>query len=271
MYKKEIRKKEQAFTYYEYGAGNEQTLLFLPGYADSALMYEKLGKSLAKRYKVIALDLPMIHDAEKINTLEGLTNFVKDFVEQVNIRNFTIAGFSSCGMVAINYTYYNSERVKELILLNSVPRFILSRPLRKIYLKLKPILISKAFLLFYSKLNTTKLVRKILRLPRVSRFTRARMREYYKSVFGTALNLYGESLLIKFKNIKVPKSIIFFKDDTIIPWSRYQDFVEKLDCKVIVFSEGLHADKKIYWEKLKSLWLKSPVVKYQEVSIEKSK
>jgi pimeloyl-ACP methyl ester carboxylesterase len=174
-------------------------------------------------------------------------------------------------MVAVNYTYYNSDRVKELVLLNSVPRFILPKKVREIYLKLKPMLISKTFLLFYSKLNTTILIRKTLRLPRVSRFTRARMRKYYKSVFGTALNLYGESLLIKFKKIKVPKKIIFFKDDTIIPWSRYQDFVEKLDCEVIVFSEGLHADKKIYWEKLKSLWLKHPEIEYQEVSIEKSK
>lgn len=271
MYKKEVNKKGQSFYYYEYGAENSQILLFLPGYADSALMYDRLGRSLAKSYRVIALDLPMIHNPDRIYTLDGLTKFVRDFVKKVEINNFTISGFSSCGMVAINYTYYNSDHVKELILLNSVPRFILSRPLRKFYLKVKPVLLTRAILLFDSKLNTTKLVRKILKLPRVSHFTRARMRKYYYSVFGTALNLYGESLLTKFKNIKVPRSIIFFKDDTIIPWSRYQDFVESLDCRIIVFSEGLHADKKIYWEKLKSLWLKHPEIEYQKVSIEKGR
>ena len=69
----------------------------------------------------------------------------------------------------------------------------------------------------------------------------------------------------------MPKKIIFFKDDTIIPWGRYQDFIEKQDCEVVVFSEGLHADKKIYWEKLKSLWLKSPKIDFQQVRVEKEK
>ena len=49
---------------------------------------------------------------------------------------------------------------------------------------------------------------------------------------------------------------------------KYEE-VKKPDCEVIVFSEGLHADKRIYWEKIKSFWLKSPVIEYQDVNIEK--
>ena len=271
MYKRKVNKQKEEFHYYEYGGGNNKTLLFLPGYADSALMYEKLGRSLAKKYRVIALDFPMIHKTDKIYDLKILTDFVEDFVDLLNIKDFTIAGFSSCGLVAINYAYNNPDKVKELVLLNSVPRFILSKTNRWIYRILKPFFLLRPMLFIYSRFNTARIIRRILKLPRISSFTIARMKDHYYSVFGTAVNLIGESVLVRFKNTKAPKKIIFFKDDTIIPWARYQDFVEKLDCKVVVFSEGLHADKRIYWEKLKALWLKNPKIEYQEVAIEKGR
>ena len=265
-----MKLKEQ-FHYYEYGAGNLKTLLFLPGYADSGLMYQKLGRSLSKNYRVIALDFPMIHDPEKIYDLTTLTDFVESFVKELGLDNFTIVGFSSCGHVAVNYAYNNPGKLKELILLNSVPRFILSKINRRIYKILTPFFLLRPALFIYSRFNTTKIIRKILKLPHISSFTIDRMKSYYFSVFGTAVNLIGESILVRFKKVKVPKKIIFFKDDTIIPWARYQHFVEKLDCEVVVFSEGLHADKKIYWEKLKSLWLKAPKIEYQDVNIEKGR
>jgi len=265
-----MKLKEQ-FHYYEYGAGNVKTLLFLPGYADSGLMYQKLGRSLSKDHRVIALDFPMIHDPEKIYDLTTLTDFVERFVKELGLENFTIAGFSSCGHVAVNYAYNNPGKLKELVLLNSTPRFILSKTNRRIYKILTPFFLLRPVLFIYSRFNTIKIIRKILKLPHISSFTIDRMRSYYYSVFGTAAHLIGESVLVRFKKVKVPKKIIFFKDDTIIPWERYQHFVEKLDCEVVVFSEGLHADKRIYWEKLKSLWLKTPKIEFQDVNIEKSK
>lgn len=264
-------KQKELFHYYEYGAGNSKTLLFLPGYADSGLMYQRLGRSLSKDYRVIALDFPIIHDPEKIYDLAMLTDFVERFVNALKLENFTIAGFSSCGLVAISYAYSHPDKINELILLNSVPRFILSRTGRKIYQFFKPFLLLRPVLFIHSRLNTTKFIRKVLNMPRISSFTAERMKTYYYSVMGTAVNLIGESAFARFKKIKASKKIIFFKDDTIIPWERYQHFVEKLDCEVIVFSEGLHADKRIYWEKLKSLWLKAPKIEYQDVNIEKSK
>lgn len=264
-------KQKNKFHYYEYGAGNTKTLLFLPGYADSGLMYQKLGRSLSKSYRVIALDFPMIHDSEKIYDLASLTDFVDRFVETLKLKNFTIAGFSSCGLVAISYAYNHQDKIDELILLNSVPRFILSKFRRRVYQFFKPFILLRPVLFTYSRLNTSKTFRKFMKLPHTSNFTRERMRTYYYSATGTAVNLIGESVFARFKKIKAPKKIIFFKDDTVIPWERYQKFVEKLDCEVIIFSEGLHADKRIYWEKLKSLWLKSPKIEYQDVNIEKGK
>lgn len=271
MYRKIINKRGDEFHYYEYGIGNEKTLFFLPGYADSGLMYHKLGRSLSKTYRVLALDFPMIHRSDKIYDLKMLTDFVEEFVSELHLKDFTIAGFSSCGFVAINYAYNNPDKTKELILLNSVPRFILSKTNRRIYKSLIPLLSLRPILFIYSRLNTIKAIRKFLKLPQISPFTIDRMRKYYYSVFGTAVNLVGESILVRFKKIKIPKKIIFFKDDTIIPWERYQRFVEKLDVEVVVFSEGLHADKRIYWQKLKTLWLKTPKIEYQDVNIEKSK
>lgn len=243
----------------------------MPGYADSGLMYHKLGKSLDKEYKVLALDLPMIHNPDKIYDLKELTDFVKEFAESLNLNDFVLAGFSACGLIAVVYAYNYPGKLRELILLNSIPRFIISKPLRRVFNYLKPVFLHRLPLYIYSRMNSSKAVRKLVKAPYISEFTAQRMRDFYYSVFGTAANLVGESVLVRFKKARVKKKIIFFKDDTIIPWERYQKQVEKLDCEVIVFSEGLHADKRIYWEKLKTLWLKSPIIKFQDVSIEKTK
>jgi pimeloyl-ACP methyl ester carboxylesterase len=269
MYKEILNREDENFYYYEWGAGNSKTLLFLPGYADSALMYEKLARSLEKSYRVIALDLPMIHKMDKIYNLAQLTDYVESFVHEIGLKEFTLAGFSSCGVIAINYAYRNPDKVKELILLNSSPRFILSKVNRKVYQFLTPLFSLRPILFLYSRLNTANWFRKLFKSPHISNFTKDNMRKYYYSVFGTAFKLIGESVLVRFKNTKTKKKIIFFKDDTIVPWHRYQKFVEKLDCEVVIFSEGLHADKRIYWEKLKTLWLKSPKIKYQDIAIEK--
>jgi len=217
MYKTKVNKKKEEFHYYEYGYENKKTLLFLPGYADSALMYEKLGKSLAKKYRVIALDLPMIYKKDKIYDLKMLTEFVEDFVKVLKINNFTISGFSSCGLVAINYAYNKPNKIKEIVLLNSVPRFILSKTNRRIFHSFTPLFSLRPILYICSRFITIRLIRKILKLSRISSFTITRMRDYYYSVFGTAVNLIGESVLVRFKKIRVPKKIIFFKDDTKYP------------------------------------------------------
>lgn len=271
MYKKVINARNEEFHYYEYGGANKKAILFIPGYADSALMYDKLGESLEKSYRVIALDLPMIRDTAQIYNLSLLTSFIERFVHEIELREFTIAGFSACGSIAINFAYQHPEKVVEVILLNSSPRFILSKVNRKIYNFLAPLFLHRPILYLYSRINTCSFIRKVFKSPKISKFTKENMRHNYYSIFGTAVNLIGESVLARFKNLKQKSKIIFFKDDTIISWKRYQDFVEKLDCEVIVFSEGLHADKNIYWEKLKTLWLKSPKIEYQDISIEKGR
>src|SRR4030042_2744401 len=139
-------------------------------------MYEKLGKSLAKKYKVIALDFPIIHKEDKIYNLKMLSAFVEKFVDVLEIKDFTIAGFSSCGLVAIDYAYNNPNKIKELVLLNSVPRFILSKTNRRIFRVFTPFFLLRPILFICSRFITIRFIRKILKLPRISSFTIARMR-----------------------------------------------------------------------------------------------
>lgn len=269
IYKQISNQSGCSFYYYEFGSSNKKVLLFLPGYADSALMYLKLGKSLAQNYRIIALDLPMIYDNSQFYDVEKLKDYLTLFVKTMKLERFTLVGFSSCGMVAIDYAYENPIKVEELILLNSVPRFILLSGMRILYLGIKPFLLIRPVLFLYSRINTNHLVRRLFKSPHISKYTRERMRMYYYSVFGTAVNLLGSSLVEKFKKLRMVKKTVFFNDDTIIPWERYQNFVNRLGGELIVFSKGLHAEKRIYWEKLKSLWLKSPKIDYQNIKVEK--
>lgn len=256
MYKT-IIEGNKIYYYLDYGSQHKSVLLFLHGYADSALMFSKLALSLSHKYRVVCLDFPMIHEPTTIQSLRSLADYVNGFVEALDLENFVLVGFSLGGSVAIELVGQKDLKVDKLYLLNSVPQFLPSKTLRIIYRFLKPVLKTKAACYLYSRLNTNMVLRSVFRGPTIKQTVLARMREYPVSVFGTLFNIIDADLTQKFKSISIPKTVVLFKDDTVVPWERYKRHLEEFRASLVVFDKGWHAARREYWENIKSLWLGS--------------
>lgn len=252
MYK-EIDLGDKKFHYLEFGRDKRDIVLCLHGYADSAGIFSELGKCLNAKYRVLALDFPMIHGPEMIQDIESLTSHVAGFVEALGLRKFTLVGFSLGGLVAVNYAYRDIHRVKELYLLSSSPKLLTSGFESTLYKTFKPLLLSKASCLLHSVLSTNERIRALLKSPPISESVIMRMREYPVSIFGTLANFLNLSLIEEFNSLLIPKTVVLFKDDKILRWERYQHLVKSLDCNLVVFDKGGHAHESAYWENIKDL------------------
>lgn len=228
------------FHYREFGKKNQETIIMLHGYADSADMFNPLGKSLENEYRIIALDFPMIHNQKKIENLNSLVDYITEFVSSLRLKKFTLVGFSMGGLIAIEYAFQNQKKVSNLVLLNSFPQLFPRQRQYLLYQALRPILKTKTVY----RIASSILVK-----------NNHQTKKNYISVFGTMFNVIDAKLIDKFTNLPIKKTVVFFKDDKIIKPRRYRKLTKSLNCKVVVFPHGGHAvDQKSYWKNVEKLW-----------------
>jgi len=230
------------FHYREFGNKNQDVVILLHGYADSAEMFNPLGQYLKEKYHVIALDLPMIHQQKKIENVTSLAHYVNKFATSLKLSHFSLVGFSLGGLVSIEYSHIYPNKVKELFLLNSFPQLLINRPQFMIYKVIKPMLMSKTFCKFLSLFKKRN----------------QSVKPNFISVFGTMFNVIDAKLINKFISLPMEKTIVFFKDDRAINPRRFRKFFKSLNCNLVIFPHGGHAqDQETYWKNIEKLWLKN--------------
>lgn len=261
MYKK-VKCKSAPCYYVEYGKGNKNTILFLHGYSDSAKMFEPLKEHLEQKYRVIIPDLPMIRRKNIIYDLHGLSGFVNEFVKSIGIKKFILCGFSFGGLVAADYAYWYPKKVKKLYMLNCVPRFLSPEILYKLLLRIEPYEIPKFIYPFIAFLKTSKIGKALV--PKTYRLERSikNISQRPSAIFGTLYevmwhNVFGGSWrerVRKFNKMPMPKAVVLFKDDKIVPYKTYATKLKRSGVNVITFDKGGHGLTKEYWENLKTLF-----------------
>lgn len=103
----------------QWGAG-EKLLLCLHGFGEDAGSFMSLALQLQHQYTIIAMDLPL-HGQTTWN--EGLLCTTADIIDMIDKvpalhnRNFSLAGFSMGGRVALAVYEQIPERVQQLVLL----------------------------------------------------------------------------------------------------------------------------------------------------------
>jgi pimeloyl-ACP methyl ester carboxylesterase len=109
--------------------GKGEPLLFIHGYGAGFWVWEKQIDVLSRSYRVYALDVigHGFSDRPKIAyTPETYIHFLKDFMDGVGIERATLIGNSMGGGMAWATTALFPERVKRVILINSVPPDVLN-------------------------------------------------------------------------------------------------------------------------------------------------
>ncbi len=110
-------KEDRGFTYVDEGEG--EVILLLHGLFGALSNWDGVVSHFSKRYRVIIPLLPIYTMPLKEAGLEGLTDFLEEFVELKQLKDFNLMGNSLGGHVALIYSLRKPENVKNLILTGS--------------------------------------------------------------------------------------------------------------------------------------------------------
>ncbi|EKE11356.1 MAG: Alpha/beta hydrolase fold protein [uncultured bacterium] len=183
-------------------------LVFLHGWGSQAAHFQK---TLEKCASFVAIDLPGFGDSEIPRSswsLDDYANFVKDFLQKLDIQNPVLAGHSFGGSIAIKYCA-RDNRVKKLILIGSAG--IRKKNIKKfIYF-----IIAKIFKLLFSLPG----IRKLKNIARKWFYKTIDSEDYINAgaLTGTYLNIISEDLASNLEKITVPTVLIWGENDDNTP------------------------------------------------------
>ena len=235
-----------SFHFAEAGNKEKTPTLLLPGYADTVTHFAPLFNKLNSNQHLIVLDMPYLH-YQGIWDLEDVSSFVHSFMEKHKLAKVHLAGFSFDGLVAVDFATRYPHKISSLTLLNSLPVLVTSTWQRMMVKMARPLVTSHIFTWVASRLVTNPLVRQIFRSPKTPKFTKARMKKFHHSVYGSLLAGVDENLTVVFNRLNTKKRIFLFEDDRIINTKKYHRVVSALDTPVTNLPKGGHGDGEEYW------------------------
>lgn len=229
-------------------------IVLLPGFdGNGSVSFAKLSAELKKHFDVLVIDYPYGPGAGSYS-LDGLTKFVHDRVEERTKNKVMIMGFSMGGFIATRYLELYPEKVSELYLVGAALRpyrSVMSRLLLRVILPLLLIrnvgrLIGQVY---YSAWFA--MVKKVFNLPP----SRAVFdKDAGLSVFGTlariAVDIGGKEYTAGLKRLKTKKRALLFMDDINFPAERYKEQMRKYGFDLTLVRSGGHATSRDYWEKV---------------------
>lgn len=105
--------------------GEGETLLFIHGLSDNLLYWEVLASFLKKDYRILRVDLrghgesPLGSDEI---TVDVYSDDLKSLLDELDINNVNIIGFSLGGSVALDFAIKHPDMVSSLVLMSTFSR-----------------------------------------------------------------------------------------------------------------------------------------------------
>ncbi|NLP50013.1 alpha/beta hydrolase [Bacillus sp. RO1] len=107
---------------YRERAGFGETILLIHGNMTSSKHWDLLMENIDDSFHLVAVDMRGFGEStyhEKIYSIKELADDIKLFVDELNLTDFTILGWSTGGAVAMQFVADNPNFAKKLILLAS--------------------------------------------------------------------------------------------------------------------------------------------------------
>jgi len=121
MEKKFLNIGKERLAYLDLGAGKE-TIVLIHGNMSSGIHYKPIIDKLVKDYRIIAPDLRGFGDSSynnEFNDLEELADDVLVLLDNLNIYDYVVAGWSTGGAVALKIAAKRPKEVKKVVLIES--------------------------------------------------------------------------------------------------------------------------------------------------------
>ncbi len=110
-------KKSGKFEYIDEGQG--KVLLLLHGLFGALSNWEHVVNEFKKDFRVIIPLMPIYTMPRKKASVDGLVDFIEEFVEKMELKNLVLLGNSLGGHVGLVYTLRFQENVNKLVLTGS--------------------------------------------------------------------------------------------------------------------------------------------------------
>ncbi len=201
-------KQANGFKFIDEGEG--QILLLIHGLFGALSNWADLTQHFSNRYRVIIPMMPIYEMPLKEAGLEGLTDFLENFIAMKQLDEFSIIGNSLGGHIGLIYTLRNQHKVKNLILTGSSGLFENtmggSFPRRGNYDYISE---RVAYTFYDPKIATKELVDEVFdvtkSIPKCQR------------VVVIARSAQRHNMAASLHNIKIPTLLIWGLNDTITP------------------------------------------------------
>jgi pimeloyl-ACP methyl ester carboxylesterase len=121
--------KPLKLAYIEYGLNHKKTLILIHGFGESKYTWRFILKDLAKKYRVIAIDLKGFGESPKIKdkkySVYDQAKILEKFIEEKNLKEVTLIGRSFGGGVALVLALMQEQKllkfkIDKLILINTM-------------------------------------------------------------------------------------------------------------------------------------------------------
>lgn len=201
-------KEERGFRYVDEGEG--PVLFLLHGLFGALSNWEGVVNGFSKNFRVVIPMLPIYEMPIREAGLDGLRQFVEDFVAEKKLDNMIIMGNSLGGHIALMYTLKNASKVQKLILTGSSGLFEDSMggsyPKRGNYQYIK----ERVSYTFYDPDVATKdLINEVFEItnsiPKCLR------------IVAIAKSAQRNNMADEIPNIKIPTLLVWGLNDTITP------------------------------------------------------
>ena len=212
-------KQEGKFKYIEEGEG--EVLLLLHGLFGALSNWRDGTEHFSKKYKVVIPLMPIFEMNILSLSVEGLANFIHEFIEYKNFKSVNLLGNSLGGHVALVYLKKHPQNVKTLLLTGSSGLY--ENAMGGSYPKKgdKEFIRKKVEVTFYDpKTTTDELVDEV--------FETVNDRMKVLRILTMAKSAIRHNMRKDIPNIKIPVCLIWGKDDVITPPNVGEEFHELL-------------------------------------------
>lgn len=205
------------FSYVEEGANNGNVLLLLHGLFGALSNFAELIRHFSANHKVVIPLLPIYTRSLAESNLDFLTEYVHEFVTQMNYNKIVLIGNSLGGHLGLLYAQKYAENVRAMVLTGSSGLFESAMgdtfPQRNNYDFIK----QKTEYTFYSPATASKeLVDEVFEI--------VNNRDKCMRVIAMAKSAIRHNMAEELPHIKIPTLLIWGNEDRITPPFVAQDF-----------------------------------------------